>query len=70
MAKSATDYGLGRVCPRCKTFTVIFRGVDADALHLLPVTGKFVYPCKKCGWTMECDSRFLVASDAESKTKE
>lgn len=67
MAKNQQPYGLGRSCPRCKTFTVIFTGVGLDALHLLPVTGKFKFPCKKCGWTLECDTRFLEAAKTPEK---
>lgn len=67
MTKEISNYGLGRTCPRCKTFTVIFSGVGLDGLHLLPVKGKFQYPCKKCAWSMECDTRLLEAYRPETK---
>ena len=67
MVKKLKSDGLGRSCPRCKKFTVIFTGVGPDALHLLPVTGKFKYPCENCGWTLECDTRFLEPATAPGR---
>lgn len=59
MTREISNHGIGRTCPRCKTFTVIFSGVGLDGLHLLPVKGKFQYPCRKCAWSMECDTKLL-----------
>lgn len=69
MTKEIGNHGLGRTCPRCKTFTVIFNGVGLDGLHMLPVKGKFQYPCKKCAWSMECDTKLLEAAPLDGKTK-
>ncbi|MEK7266014.1 MAG: hypothetical protein AAB227_07945 [Pseudomonadota bacterium] len=69
MVKKIQSLGLGRSCPRCKKFTVIFSGVGLDAVHLLPVTGKFKYPCGNCSWTLECDTRFLEPAKASDKSE-
>ncbi|OFW99731.1 MAG: hypothetical protein A3E78_07025 [Alphaproteobacteria bacterium RIFCSPHIGHO2_12_FULL_63_12] len=68
MAKKLQSHGLGRSCPRCRHFTVIFSGVSQEAVHLLPVTGKFKYPCGNCGWTLECDTRFLESAPPPEKS--
>lgn len=70
MSNTAHTHGLGRTCPRCKTFNLIFSGVDSNGAHLLPVKGKFQYPCANCGWAMECDTKLLESSrDAEKAKK-
>lgn len=69
MSESADNYGLGRTCPRCKSFTLIFTGVGLDGLHLLPVKGRFQYPCKKCAWSMDCDTKLLEQRKPAGKAK-
>ena len=69
MTDATQQYGLGRSCPRCKTFTVIFPGIGEDGIHLLPVRGKFQYPCRKCSWAMECDTRLLETNDQSTAPK-
>lgn len=67
-----SDYqnsGLGRMCPRCKKFTVIFSGHDLDGVHLLPVKGRFSFPCAHCAWSMDCDTRLLEEINPTKKKK-
>lgn len=69
MNRESMSHGLGRTCPRCKKFTVIFAGHDSNGVHLLPIRGKFLYPCKHCNWTMECDTKLLEEARGARKSK-
>ena len=55
------NYGLGKTCPKCARFTLIFPGVEPDVVQFIPIRGKFSYPCGHCGNTLFCDSDALEA---------